>query len=106
MPSLSLSTFIAVVAVLCITFGSSSNAVTSRDILCENSTTLTGVTTLLSPKASVSYNISSAPRWSQFDGPQPGAIVNVATEEDVVTIVCLSQRDFTCYISACRRQNT
>jgi hypothetical protein len=36
---------------------------------------------LLSANATITY---TAPiRWSQFDAPTPGAVVNVATEQDV-----------------------
>lgn len=41
----------------------------------------------LSPEASISFNASSDPRWSQFNAPSPRAIVNVATERDVVVTV-------------------
>jgi hypothetical protein len=45
------------------------------------------ILSLLSSGATISHNISTAPRWSQFDAPSPGAIVNVATEQDVVATV-------------------
>lgn len=37
----------------------------------------------LSGNASVIESISGAPRWSDFEGPRPGIVVNVATEKDV-----------------------
>ncbi|KAI1103459.1 FAD-binding domain-containing protein [Jackrogersella minutella] len=48
---------------------------------------------LLSPGASISHNVSVAPRWSEFHAPQPGTIVTVATEADVEATVqyCLQQ---------------
>ena len=42
---------------------------------------------LLSPQASISFNGSSDPRWSEFHAPTPGAVVNVATEQDVANTV-------------------
>ena len=44
--------------------------------------------TLLSPNATISFNSSGAPRWSKFNAPTPGAIVHVATEQDVQVVVC------------------
>jgi hypothetical protein len=41
----------------------------------------------LSPGASISHDLSTAPRFSEFHAPQPGTIVNVATEADVATTV-------------------
>ncbi|KAL6713316.1 hypothetical protein ACLMJK_008781 [Lecanora helva] len=41
----------------------------------------------LSKDASITYNRSSDPRWSDFNPPLPGAIINVATESDVVATV-------------------
>ncbi|KAL8961728.1 MAG: hypothetical protein Q9193_001761 [Seirophora villosa] len=41
----------------------------------------------LSENASISQNRSSFPRWSEYHAPTPGAIVNVATEDDVVATV-------------------
>ena len=46
-----------------------------------------GLRTSLSPNASISYNVSSVPRWSDYHAPQPGIIVNVATEYDVQKVV-------------------
>ena len=45
---------------------------------------------LLSPNASIAYNTLEAPRWSQFPAPNPGAVVNVATENDVLVTVGVS----------------
>ena len=42
---------------------------------------------LLSRGASISHDTSTVARWSDFDAPRPGAIVNVATEKDVLTTV-------------------
>ena len=41
----------------------------------------------LSNGTSIVHDISAAPRWSEFHAPQPGTVVNVATEEDVLTTV-------------------
>ncbi|OTB08086.1 hypothetical protein M426DRAFT_71296 [Hypoxylon sp. CI-4A] len=38
---------------------------------------------LLSSGATVSTDASTAERWSEFNAPDPGTVVNVATEEDV-----------------------
>lgn len=46
---------------------------------------------LLSPGASITHNASVAPRWSEFGAPNPGTVVNVATEHDVLVTVCLTQ---------------
>ncbi|KAL8738824.1 MAG: hypothetical protein Q9181_000428 [Wetmoreana brouardii] len=37
----------------------------------------------LSAKATISHQLSAAPRWSEYHSPHPGTIVNVATEHDV-----------------------
>ncbi|VUC28050.1 unnamed protein product [Clonostachys rosea] len=42
---------------------------------------------LLSEKASVSTNITDAHRWSEYNNPSPGYIVNVAEELDVAKTV-------------------
>lgn len=42
---------------------------------------------LLSPHATISHQLSSAPRWSEYHAPHPGTIVNVATERDVQLVV-------------------
>lgn len=42
---------------------------------------------LLSKGASVSTNISDAHRWSEYNSPSPGYIVNVAEELDVAKTV-------------------
>ncbi|KAI0381522.1 FAD-binding domain-containing protein [Hypomontagnella monticulosa] len=42
---------------------------------------------LLSKGASISHDLSVAPRWSEFNPPQPGTIVSVATEDDVAKTV-------------------
>ena len=47
----------------------------------------TNLAKLLSKNASIVYDISSVPRWSEFDAPSPGTIVNVATEHDVLVTV-------------------
>ena len=41
----------------------------------------------LSNGTSIVHNTSTAPRWSEFHAPQPGTVVNVATEKDVLTTV-------------------
>lgn len=46
---------------------------------------------LLSHNASIAYNTTGAPRWSEFDAPSPGFVVNVATENDVQVTVCILQ---------------
>lgn len=43
----------------------------------------------LSKTASISFNSSSDPRWSDYHAPVPIAIVNVATEQDVALTVGL-----------------
>ena len=47
---------------------------------------------VLSPGATISFNTSSDPRWSQYKAPSPGAIVNVVTEQDVVATVRMKCR--------------
>lgn len=48
----------------------------------------TGLQQLLSPGATISTNVTGdAPRWSDFEGPNAGAVVNVATEADVAATV-------------------
>ena len=47
----------------------------------------TGLRSQLSPHASIVYNTTGAPRWSVFDAPTPGAVVNVVTEHDVLVTV-------------------
>ncbi|TVY65609.1 FAD-linked oxidoreductase azaL [Lachnellula suecica] len=54
---------------------------------CEGAVNTTGLKLLLSPGATISNNGSSAPRWSDFDAPTPGAVVTVATEQDVLRTV-------------------
>ena len=44
---------------------------------------IAAVQSKLSSGATISSGASSAPRWSEFQAPMPGAVVNVATEEDV-----------------------
>ena len=46
-----------------------------------------GLRSMLSHDASISQNRSSVLRWSDFHAPTPGAIVNVATEDDVSATV-------------------
>ena len=46
-----------------------------------------GLRAVLSPNATVSHQIASAPRWSEYHAPQPGTIVHVATEHDVQAVV-------------------
>ena len=41
----------------------------------------------LSKGASIVHNTSTAPRWSEYHAPQPGTVINVAAEEDVLTTV-------------------
>lgn len=42
---------------------------------------------VLSSAATISHQVASAPRWSEYHAPQPGTIVNVATERDVQAVV-------------------
>ena len=42
---------------------------------------------VLSLNATISHQISSAPRWSEYHAPHPGMVVNVATERDVQVVV-------------------
>lgn len=42
---------------------------------------------ILSPGASITTNISSAARWSDYHAPQAGYIVHVAEEQDVAQTV-------------------
>jgi hypothetical protein len=51
---------------------------------------LTDLPTILSDRASVTANVLSSPRWSDYQAPHPGYIVNVAEELDVATTVCLT----------------
>ncbi|KAK2740307.1 hypothetical protein FQN57_006187 [Myotisia sp. PD_48] len=44
----------------------------------------TGLLQRLSSGASIDNNNSNAPRWSLYGAPNPGAVVNVATEQDVL----------------------
>ena len=41
----------------------------------------------LSPFASVSTNLSLAPRWSDYHAPRAGVLVNVATDTDVAETI-------------------
>lgn len=41
----------------------------------------------LSRSALISGNEANYPRWSQYEAPRAGVIVDVATEEDVATTV-------------------
>jgi hypothetical protein len=52
----------------------------------------TGLGPLLSKSASISHNLSEAPRWSDFAAPTPGTVVNIATAEDVLLTVSLALR--------------
>lgn len=47
----------------------------------------------LSSGAIISHNVSTVPRWSEFNAPNPGTIVTVATEADVQAIVRHLTRD-------------
>ena len=47
---------------------------------------LEGLSPLLSSAATISPG-NNLPRWSDYDKPTPGAIVNVATEDDVAVTV-------------------
>ena len=57
-------------------------------------TTLTALRASLSPAASIdfkgdaNYAVSSA-RWSDLGAPKPGAVINIASEEDIVAAVRL-----------------
>lgn len=42
----------------------------------------------LSKQASIVHSSSAAPRWSDFKAPDPGTVINVATENDVLLTVC------------------
>jgi hypothetical protein len=57
----------------------------------------------LSPKASINFRTDetfkdNAARWSDYKAPQPGAVVNVATEGDIEKTVrsALSQQSHLC----------
>ncbi|ESZ99284.1 hypothetical protein SBOR_0325 [Sclerotinia borealis F-4128] len=52
-----------------------------------------GLKLLLSPQATIVDTTSGAPRWSDFDAPTPGAVVNVASENDVLVTVqyCIAE---------------
>lgn len=56
---------------------------------CSGAAFQTGLREVLSPGAIVTGNISSAPRWSDYNAPQPGTVVNVATEHDVQKTVSM-----------------
>ena len=47
---------------------------------------------LLSPHASIDYTAAGVIRWSEFDAPTPGIVVNVATEHDVLVTVSSPDR--------------
>ncbi|TVY58416.1 FAD-linked oxidoreductase azaL [Lachnellula cervina] len=50
----------------------------------------------LSPGASFSFSTTAAPRWSEFDAPDPGLIVDVATESDVqITVQYCNENNIT-----------
>ncbi|KAL1966805.1 hypothetical protein VTN77DRAFT_3770 [Rasamsonia byssochlamydoides] len=42
---------------------------------------------LLSSEATIFCNTTSVPRWSEYDEPTPGTVVNVSTENDVAVAV-------------------
>ena len=42
---------------------------------------------ILSPEASIVHTSLAIPRWSDYDAPEPGTVVNVATEHDVLLTV-------------------
>ncbi|KAG4030746.1 hypothetical protein MFRU_011g02010 [Monilinia fructicola] len=65
-----------------VTFPSSVNASRLRRV--ENDTS---ISLSLSSAATISHNVSTVPRWSEFKAPSPGTIVNVATEQDVAVTV-------------------
>ena len=44
----------------------------------------------LSQHASIVHTTSAIPRWSDFDAPNPGTVVNVASEHDVLLTVGFS----------------
>ena len=44
----------------------------------------------LSQHASIVHTTSAVPRWSDFDAPNPGTVVNVASEHDVLLTVGFS----------------
>lgn len=46
----------------------------------------------LSKRASIVLSSSAAPRWSEFEAPMPGTVVNVATEKDVEVAVRILSR--------------
>lgn len=55
--------------------------------LADTTSTLQRLKPFLSSGATISSNTSGLPRLSSFDAPDPGAILNVATEEDVAVTV-------------------
>ncbi|KAF4628413.1 hypothetical protein G7Y89_g9742 [Cudoniella acicularis] len=82
------------------------------DGACQLGTILKPLLPLLSPNASIVYSSSAAPRWSEFDEPTPGAVVNVATEHDVLVTAGgnawadtfnLGQKDITINLRALNR---
>lgn len=52
-------------------------------------TDLANLRAQLSPNTSISWSTSDAPRWSDYDAPQPIAVINVAAEKDVQFTVSL-----------------
>ncbi|CAG8977587.1 hypothetical protein HYALB_00008363 [Hymenoscyphus albidus] len=55
-----------------------------------------GLKAILSPSATIVHSTSGAPRWSEFNAPVPGTVVNVATEKDVqVTVQYLTKHNIT-----------
>lgn len=53
-----------------------------------NSSIDSGLRPLLSHNASISHSADSAPRWSDFEAPDPGTVVAVAVANDVAETVC------------------
>ena len=43
---------------------------------------------LLSKGATITHSANVAPRWSEYRAPQPGTVVSVASELDVLVTVC------------------
>lgn len=56
---------------------------------------------LLSRGANISLVSSTSPRWSEYNAPTPGAIVNVATEQDVVATVSTCFSPYHVPVSIC-----
>ena len=78
--------YISVVSLVSATAFPSSMANSSCDPQCQIDKVLGPK---LSAQASIVHTTLAVPRWSDFDAPNPGSVVNVASEHDVLLTVCI-----------------